>query len=261
MAVIRVNKTSDYTVMSNTHLRQKEMSLKAKGLLSVMLALPDDWDYSINGLCAICKESQTSIRSALGELEQYGYLTRERTQDEKGQFDYIYNIYEKPITDNPQTEKPYTENPHTDNRIQLNTNKPITKKQNTDKQNTKGYITPLLGTYQNIKLTEAEYTKLKTDYSNADAAINFLSEYIELKGYKAKSHYLALRKWVFDAVKDAELKRIELEQREKRAAEIGKQQSLKELKNFYGDRKGVLTRNYTEAELNGLFANLEDTEV
>lgn len=132
MAVIRVNKTSDYTIMSNTHFREKEMSLKAKGLLSLMLSLPDDWDYSINGLCVICKESQTAIRSTLGELEQFGYLLRERVQDKNGRFDYLYNIFEKPITENPIKEIPHTENPHTVNNRQLNTNQSITNISNTN---------------------------------------------------------------------------------------------------------------------------------
>ena len=72
MAVIRINKTSDYTVMSNAHFREKEMSLKAKGLLSLMLSLPDTWDYSINGLVAFCKENESAIKSTLNELKRFG---------------------------------------------------------------------------------------------------------------------------------------------------------------------------------------------
>ena len=74
MSKIRVNKTKDYTVLSNHHLKNKNLSLKAKGLLSVMLSLPDDWDYSINGLSFICKENETAITSALDELKENGYL-------------------------------------------------------------------------------------------------------------------------------------------------------------------------------------------
>ena len=131
MAVIRVNKTADYTVMSNTHIREKEMSLKAKGLLSLMLSLPDDWDYSIAGLETLSKDGKDSVMSALAELEDFGYLTRTQTTDEKGRFTgYDYDIYEK-----PQQENPYAENPNTENPPQINTNKPSTKKPITKKTN------------------------------------------------------------------------------------------------------------------------------
>ena len=95
MATFRVNKNSNYTVMSNTHLREREMSLKAKGLLSMMLSLPEDWDYSVDGLCAICKESQSAIKSTLDELKTFGYLVvikRMPNETKSGRFEYEYNI-------------------------------------------------------------------------------------------------------------------------------------------------------------------------
>jgi hypothetical protein len=147
MSVIRVQKTKDYTVMSNTHFREKNMSLKAKGLLSLMLSLPDDWDYSVEGLIAICKESGTAIKSTLKELKEFGYLKVEKTQNEKGVFEYIYNIYENPQTgnppienpsmDNPPMDNPPMENPSLENELQLNTDESITKKVNTKRSNTK----------------------------------------------------------------------------------------------------------------------------
>ena len=79
MPVIRINKTQNYTVMSNYHLKEKDMSLKAKGLLSLILSLPDNWDYSISGLVSICKENETEIKSILKELEEFGYLERTMT--------------------------------------------------------------------------------------------------------------------------------------------------------------------------------------
>lgn len=85
MAVFRVEKTKDFTVMSNYHLRDVELSLKAKGLLSLMLSLPEDWDYTTKGLAYICKDGVDSITSALKELESHGYLTRQRTRYENGQ--------------------------------------------------------------------------------------------------------------------------------------------------------------------------------
>ena len=131
MAVFRVNKNKNYTVMSNYHFKDKNLSLKAKGLLSQMLSLPDDWDYTVAGLCAINKESGGAMNSALKELENNGYLKRTKVQNEKGRFDYIYDIYEKPYMEKPDPENPYMDNPVLENNIQLSTNKQNTKKQNT----------------------------------------------------------------------------------------------------------------------------------
>ena len=99
MSVIRVNKTRDYTVMSNYHFKDKRLSLKAKGLLSQMLSLPDDWDYTVAGLCVINKENETAIKSALSELKSCGYLVITKkypSESESGRIEYEYNIYEQP---------------------------------------------------------------------------------------------------------------------------------------------------------------------
>ena len=128
MSVFRINKTQNYTVMSNHHFKEKKMSLKAKGLLSLMLSLPDDWDYSISGLATLSKDGKDSIMSALAELEKFGYLTRTRLTNEKGQFAGVeYNIFEIPQPKNPISEKPNeenenSENPNAENSPQLNTN-------------------------------------------------------------------------------------------------------------------------------------------
>ena len=93
MAVVRVEKTKDFTVMSNHHLRNTELSLKAKGLLSLMLSLPEDWDYTTKGLAHICRDGVDSITTALKELERHGYLTRQRLRNENGQLgDIEYTI-------------------------------------------------------------------------------------------------------------------------------------------------------------------------
>jgi predicted transcriptional regulator len=128
--VFRVEKNREFVVMSNKFLREKEMSLKAKGLLALCLALPDDWNYSLNGLCAICKESQTSIRSALKELETFHYLKRNRMQNSKGQFVYEYVIYESPYSGFVHTDKQNTDNQHKENRTQQSKKKQTIKKQN-----------------------------------------------------------------------------------------------------------------------------------
>ena len=136
MAIFRVEKNKNYTVMSNYHLKEKGMSLRAKGLLSLMLSLPDDWDYSLNGLTAICGEGITIIRKVLKELEDFKYLIRKRVNGSNGKFEYEYIIYEKPYEDVPNTEipyidLPYAEKPYTVKRTQLNTNILNTKELNT----------------------------------------------------------------------------------------------------------------------------------
>ena len=127
MSVIRIHKTNNFTVMSNYHFKEKQMSLKAKGLLSLMLSLPDDWNYSISGLVTLSKDGKDSVMSALAELEEFGYLVRNRTTNSKGQFSGIeYNIYEQPqrdlpITEEQKEEKQQEDNANTENQPQLNT--------------------------------------------------------------------------------------------------------------------------------------------
>ena len=127
MSVVRVHKTANFTVMSNYHFKEKKMSLKAKGLLSLMLSLSDDWDYSVAGLTTLSKDGKDGVMSALAELEKFGYLTRVRIVDSKGRFAGIeYNIYEKPqekpVADKPIKDKPIKEKPISAKPQQLNTN-------------------------------------------------------------------------------------------------------------------------------------------
>ena len=147
MAVFRVERTGDYTVMSNFHLKDKRLSLKAKGLLSQMLSLPDDWDYTLSGLSYINRESKDAIRSAVNELETAGYIRRRQTTDASGKFAANeYTIFERPIEGEPMLDKPSSENPITvnpsavnplpENPTQLNTKKSNTQKQNTHRSNT-----------------------------------------------------------------------------------------------------------------------------
>lgn len=146
MAVFRVEKNKNYTVMSNVHLRDSRLSLKAKGLLAMILSLPDDWKYSIEGLAAISKESRSSINSGLRELEAAGYLTRRQLRDEKGHMTNTeYTIYEEPrapCVDFPQTGNPQTDDPAAGvpssgepspgNCKEISKEKSKTEKQNTD---------------------------------------------------------------------------------------------------------------------------------
>ena len=112
MAVFRIEKTRDYTVMSNHHLRDMSLSLKAKGLLSLMLSLPENWDYTMKGLSRICKDGIDSISGGIRELEEHGYLIRERVRGANGQLGSIeYTILEQPKEPTPAQEKPIRENP------------------------------------------------------------------------------------------------------------------------------------------------------
>ena len=165
MAVIRVNNTKGFTVMSNYHFQDKEISLKAKGLLGLMLSLPSNWDYSVNGLVAIVKENKAAVQTALKELEEHKYLKRTRVQDESGRFDYIYDIYEKPYdklpwTENQCTDIQCTEVQCTENQPQINTNKQSTNKQNTKELNTNEYKEKNIKK-ESVNSVIAEYTENK----------------------------------------------------------------------------------------------------
>lgn len=141
MATYRVHKTSNYTVMSNTHLQDKSLSLKGKGLLSVMLSLPDSWEYTIAGLVAISKENETAVKSSLDELKKCGYLVVTKltpAQTESGRFEYMYDIYEQPQqkepAENQGEEKQGVENLGVENQGQLNTNSFNTNQSTTNKE-------------------------------------------------------------------------------------------------------------------------------
>ena len=145
MAVFRVEKTKDFTIMSNYHLRDKNLSLKAKGLLSQMLSLPEEWDYTLAGLAHINKESKDAIRTAILELEKTGYLTRHQTTTEGGRFGCNeYVIRERPVLHEPSPENPTTEStptaiPMSENPTQLNINSSKTEKEKTKLSNTDSF--------------------------------------------------------------------------------------------------------------------------
>ena len=118
MAVFRVHKETNYTTIDNNVFKNKELSYRATGLLTTMLSLPDDWDFTEMGLVALKKESRETIRKTLKELEEHGYLTRTRNRDDKGRLtDTNYDIYETPMSKKPMLDKPMLEN-----YTQLNTN-------------------------------------------------------------------------------------------------------------------------------------------
>ena len=154
MAVFRIEKTRDYTVMSNHHLRDKSLSLKAKGLLSLMLSLPEEWDYTTKGLARICKDGVDSICAGVRELEEHGYVIRQRVRNPNGQLGAIeYTILEQPrppepkpqkperenpVLDNPEQASPVLEEPEQENPAQLNTNRSSKEKSKKDLSSTEG---------------------------------------------------------------------------------------------------------------------------
>ena len=165
MSVYRVNKTRDFTVMGNTHLRDKNLSLKAVGLLSKMLSFNDGWQFSTRGLAAICKEGPDAILSALKELEQNGYLIRHRGRDSKGrlvttEFDIFESPQaglprrEKPHRENPDVDSPDVENPHRDNPAQINTIQVTNQERNTLSKNN-----------QSINLDEMDRMDERSEYA------------------------------------------------------------------------------------------------
>ena len=163
MAVFRIEKTRDYTVMSNHHLRDKSLSLKAKGLLSLMLSLPEEWDYTTKGLARICKDGVDSICAGVRELEEHGYVIRQRVRNPNGQLGAIeYTILEQPrppepkpqkperenpVLDNPEQASPVLEEPEQGNPAQLNTNRSSKEKSKKDLSSTEG-SNPVLSTPQ-----------------------------------------------------------------------------------------------------------------
>lgn len=203
MAVIRVVKNKDYTVMSNAHLHDKRLSLKAVGLLSIVLSLPDDWHYTINGLVGSVKDGKDSVESAIKELKKNGYLRVDKIYPNGNcnRIQYQYTFFEKPQevvfqplenqdVENQEVESQVFENPH----AYISTNKQSTNKQNTKEQSKHKY-----GEYQHVLLTDKEHTHLIELYGpSLDEHIKILDEYIETSGKKYKNHSLVLQKWVHD---------------------------------------------------------------
>ena len=196
MAVFRVQKTQNYTIMSNHHLRNKALSLKAKGLLSLMLSLPEDWDYTLAGLSHINRDKIDAIREAVKELEKAGYITRRQGRDEKGKMTAIeYTIYEQPqppaldcpvlenpTADNPILENPTTDNPTSENPTQLNkdiqrTDLPKKEKSNTDLSST--HSIPILSPNPSPCREAATPPERKGTEAAAQSAVDIYREIIK----------------------------------------------------------------------------------
>lgn len=184
MAVFRVEKTKDFTIMSNHHLRNVALSLKAKGLLSLMLSLPENWDYTTKGLARICKDGVDSIGAAIKELEKHGYLTRQRIRDSHGRLgDIEYTIHEQPIATpapfspkrenpeqvNPRQVKPVQGEPKLENPSQLNIQESKTEELKTDS----------LSTHQSIYPASSETSACNDRIDRIEAYREIIKENIE----------------------------------------------------------------------------------
>ena len=208
MAVFRVEKNANYTTMCNYHLRDQTLSLKAKGLLSMLLSLPDTWHYSVRGLAAISLEGVDGILTALKELEAHGYLERRQLRQSNGRLGQTeYVIYEmpknQPCMDSPCTEKPDTVSPDT---VQPDT---ITPAQRSKEELSKDSLSTewkkeksaapsrhRYGMYQNVLLSDEEMDKLQSEFpADYQRRIERLSEYMASSGKHYRSHLATIRSW------------------------------------------------------------------
>jgi hypothetical protein len=188
--VFKINKTEDYSIISNKFLREKDMSLKAKGLLAMMLSLPDSWVYSINGLVAICKEEESAIKTTLQELKRFGYLSIDKCMPnttQSGRIEYVYNIYEEPHQKQECDFLPL-EILTLENQGQYNTNKEEYEDKENIKRNEEPNLTSLL-TAPNETPIEQQEVKKGTD-TIVISALNDIYTKIEFMykkcGYKDK---------------------------------------------------------------------------
>ena len=189
--------------MSNTHLKDKRLSLKAIGLLSVVLGLPEDWHYTVNGLVGIVKDGKDSVESAIKELKKNGYLRVEKIypNENSNRIQYQYTFFENPQeVDFQPLENQGIEKQGVETQV---LEKPYTykdtNKQNTNKLNTNTQSKHKYGEYQHVLLTDKEHTHLLDLYGDSlDEHIKILDEYIETSGKKYKNHSLVLQKWVHD---------------------------------------------------------------
>lgn len=219
MAVLRKQHKSNFTVIAN-EVFKSGLSLKARGLLSTMLSLPDNWNFSEKGLQAILpKDGQTSVRSAIKELEDSGYLTRQRLCDDRGKVtEWIWTFSDYPqenqipegtntqVTDLQQVDYPNLENPNLDNpnlgnpnletQPQLNTKQAITEGERKQESSTVRDVRHRHGEYRNVLLSDADLSKLREKFpSDWQARIDNLSEYMESTGKKYQNHFVTICRW------------------------------------------------------------------
>lgn len=204
-----MNKTKNYTVMSNEHLKDKRLSLKAKGLLSVMLSLPDTWDYSISGLVAICKESETAVKSTLNELKSCGYLVVTKKmpdETESGRIEYVYDIFEHAQTEKQSVEKQGVENLGVESLGVENVRQLNTKETNTDKSSTN----------KKKERKRAGYDEIIDSYTENGELRSALVEFVKMRKMQKKPltnralHLLLTSKKGLDSLASSDAEKIDI---------------------------------------------------
>lgn len=196
MAFLRKEHKENYTCISNDVFRS-DLSLKARGMLCTMLSLPDDWEFSENGLQAILKDGQTSVRAAIKELESAGFLSRTRERDESGRMGRcVWIVCDYPRFGNPSMDTPSLDKPNWDNEPQLSTKEQSTNESSTNKSSTKKETRHKYGEYSNVLLSGSDMEKLKTEFpTDWEERIERLSYYMESKGKTYKNHLATIRNW------------------------------------------------------------------
>lgn len=196
MAFLRKEHKENYTCISNDVFRS-DLSLKARGMLCTMLSLPDDWEFSENGLQAILKDGQTSVRSAIKELEAAGFLSRTRERDESGRIGRcIWTVSDYPRFENPSMDTPSLDKSNWDYEPQLSTKEQSTEELSTKKQSTKRETRHKYGEYKNVLLSDSDMRKLKEEFpTDWEERIERLSAYMASTGKSYKNHLATIRNW------------------------------------------------------------------
>lgn len=196
MAFLRKEHKENYTCISNDVFRS-DLSLKARGMLCTMLSLPDDWEFSENGLQTILKDGQTSIRSAIKELESAGFLSRTRERDENGRMGRcVWIVCDYPRFENPSLDTPSFETSNLENGPQLSTKEQSTKKSSTKESSTKKEPRHKYGEYGNVLLSDSDMKKLKDEFpTDWEERIERLSAYMASTGKTYKNHLATIRNW------------------------------------------------------------------
>lgn len=196
MAFLRKEHKENYTCISNDVFKS-DLSLKARGMLCTMLSLPDDWEFSENGLQAILKDGQTSVRSAIKELEAAGFLSRTRERDESGRMGRcVWVVCDYPRFESPSMDTPSLDKSNWDNEPQLSTKEQSTNESSTNKSSTKKETRHKYGEYSNVLLTDSDMQKLQAEFpADWEERIERLSSYMASSGKSYKNHLATIRNW------------------------------------------------------------------
>ena len=197
MAVFRVNRNKNYTHMANYHFMDKSLSWKAKGILSNMLSLPENWDYSLAGLATLASDGMSATRAAIKELEEHGYLERKPIRNGGKFVDWEYLIYEKPLEEKPVAENQQVEKPQVENHTQLSTKESSTKQSNTKKSSTKRFIPPTLEEVQ-------KYCQERKNNVDAKKFFDYFtaSDWVDAKGNPVRNWKQKIITWESYGSKD-----------------------------------------------------------